>query len=264
MELRLAEPATPDRVEAAARMFKVMLETVRPDLPADSVTMVVTNRKMSTGLRAWTPEARAATKTLLAFVRTPVGYLKKHPEQLQLAVAVGEFTKAARAQGGVEVWREGQKKATARLDEAFTEKIDRYRESVDQSGAAALVTATTTTVRSVVLRVGRLAEGKPVCARVTIRGDAHDLRVKGDAGPFFAAAQDGGIHRITVKIAWKRDAGGARRIDAERSHALALERLAPALRGEALLDALSEAMPSLVNMSDEEVQARLAESRGGR
>lgn len=160
--------------------------------------------------------------------------------------------------------RTGAKKATARLDAAFAEKVDRYRESVTSGGALEIVGFTTTTLRSVVLRVGRQAERKPVCARITIRGDAYDIQVKGDPAPFFAAAQDGGLHRVTARIAWKRDAGGQRRVDAEKSCVIALAKLPPALRGAALLDALSDAMPTLVSMSDEEIQVRLAESRGGR
>lgn len=263
LELRLTEAATPERVEATARMFRQMLEVVHPGLPPDTVTMIITNKRMGAGLRPWSKEALTAAKDVIAFARTPIGYLKKHPQQLELVTVVREFVRSARTERGAQLWRPGAKKATARLNTAFADRVERHRTKVEAATARApLISFTSTSVRSVVLRVGKAAEGKPVCARIEFEGEARDIPIEGTSGPFFDAARDGGVYRIRLRIAWRYDRGGEKRVDSEHCSLISLTQLASPMRGESLVRALAEAMPSVRGMTEEEIDARLTEIRG--
>lgn len=264
LELRLTEAATPERVEATARMFRQMLAVVHPGLPPDAVTMIVTNKSMGAGLRPWSKDAIAAAKSVVAFARAPVGYLKKHPQQLELATVVREYVKTTESANGAQLWHRGAKKATAHLNTAFVERVERHREKVEATAArSVLVAFTTTSVRSCVLRVGKVAEGKPVCARINLEGEVRDVPIEGPAGPFFDAARDEGLYRIRLRIAWRHDRNGEKRVDAERSSLFALTRLEPPLRGEHLVRALTEATPTLQGMTNDEIEERLDQIRGG-
>lgn len=264
LELRLVEAATPERVEAAARMFRRMLDAVHPGLPPDSVTMVVTNRSMGAALRPWSKEALAAAKAVAAFARAPVGYLKKHPQQLELVDVVSSFVREANSESGALLKGAGAKRTAVVIDSRFAQKLEAHRSKVEGRRAQTpLVVSTSTSVRSVVLRVGKVAEGKVVCARINLEGEPREIPIEGDPKPFFAAAQDEGIHRIRLRIAWKHDRDGVRRVDTDKCALMALTKLAPALRGQALVDALIDATPTLQGMTDEEIESRLAAIRGG-
>lgn len=264
LELRLVEAATPERVEVAARLFRRMLHAVHPGLPPESFTMVVTNLNMGAALRPWTEEAQDAARSMADFARAPIRYLKQHPGQLELASIVTEFVRDVQAPGGVRLSSEGAKHRPVRIDQAFAMKVARHIAKVPATaGSAELLMLTSTSVRSAVLRVGRASEGRPNCARILFDGEARDVPITGAVGPFYDAAKEGGLYRIRLRAAWRRGPDGKRRLDHEASGLVSLAKLAPPLHGEALLKALADAMPSLQSMSDEEVEARLDQVRGG-
>jgi hypothetical protein len=216
--------ATPERVAQASRILADLLASAAPDLPADSVTMVVDNLKMRSTLRSQNDAGDAAIAALRRVVES-IRYLSEQkpdehghralPERptAEMALLAGEVAdnanKLRKLQAQVRLPR--RRKPLAIVDNRF---VASSKEVAATITTAAGIAYGTTTVYSEVLRAGRLTSGGTVGVRLFLDGSPRDIAIEAGfpSAPFFDAARDGGMRRITVAAAWLHDGSGAMRI----------------------------------------------------
>jgi hypothetical protein len=100
----------------------------------------------------------------------------------------------------------------------------------------------TTTVVSIVLRVGRLNEAQPVCARILLDGSPCDVQIKGDPDAFYDEAKRGTPRRIKLDVQWFRDQHGIMRVDPDSVKALEIDQSWAPSHSKEVAEALSQAV----------------------
>ena len=79
LELRFNAAATPARVAATAQFIDQVIAAADPHLPADSVTLVVSNYSTVASVRAWTPAGDDVLRRCERFLRNPAREVKHNP-----------------------------------------------------------------------------------------------------------------------------------------------------------------------------------------
>lgn len=239
LELRLVEPATPRRVELAARLFAQMIDAASPGMSETGVTMVVSNYAMGATARARSPEGKKALQRVLAFIREPERQLARYPEREGILDAVVEFHREAAPKAEAVFAGGRSKKTVAVLDDAFVSGlIDLKSRATPDSLPYA---RGTTVVHTHILRIGRLADDGPVRARIRIYGTLHDVRVRdSEQSAFFDAAKSGAEVAVRLSGDWIRHESGETRIIPSRAEAIAVDVTWAPTSGEEALAALRE------------------------
>ncbi|NUQ74457.1 MAG: hypothetical protein HUU21_12950 [Polyangiaceae bacterium] len=252
-ELRLDAPATPQRVAAAAQFVERVLDITYPNLPEGSVTLVVTNYNMGTGVRANTQSGRVAIRMFMDFLANPTKALAKNPVASGIAAvlaAPGEEIQSAKI-----VKLRGKLKVLATLDEQFSRQM-RALANVSRPEPAL---RGSTIIYSPVLRVGRLNEDTTIRARVRIDGAWRDIPIKDNRESFYDAAKDGRLFPIKIETVWLRGPDGKLFVDVGRTKLVSVDHAWSAVPGAEFVRLVHEAAPS--GFDEEELAERVARIR---
>ena len=125
LELRLEEPATPERVEAVARLFRELLATACPTLADGAVTMVIRNYSTGAGVRPRSKKAEKAVQQVLKFFDQPEA--PRRPKHRDFAGHVAEFLRDVHPDERAVIYVPGTKIQRARkvgLDKKFSDAVD--------------------------------------------------------------------------------------------------------------------------------------------
>lgn len=253
LELRLIEPATPRRVELAARLFGQMIDAASPGMSETGVTMVVSNYSMGATARARSPEGKKALQRVLAFIREPELELTRHPEREGILDAVVEFHREADPKGEAIFAGGRSRKTLAVLNDAFVSGLVELKSRATPD--AVPYARGTTVIYTPILRVGRLADDGPVRARMRIDGALYDVRVReSEQSAFFDAAKRGADVAVRICGDWVRHESGETRIIPSRTEAIAIDNSWESSSGEEALAALQEADEGIRDLSSEQFE----------
>ncbi len=243
LEVRFAGAATPSRVAATARFIERVLAAADPDLPADSVTMVVSNYSTVAGIRAWTPAGNEALRKCERTLRSPSREVVRDPgaRRLVSAIAVASTDMVA---FGARVAKPRAKKSLAVINENFVERLGKLATPPTATKGVEVPIAGATQVYSPIYRVGRTDEGKEVRARIRVDDRPYDLPIEDAAvAAAFDVAKTGAIVPINIDGGWTRDASNALVIDATRSRITHVGADWKPIAGRDFLDAIHAALP---------------------
>jgi hypothetical protein len=245
-ELRIQVPlaATPQRVEAAARLFVATLDAAGIDLGDESVTMIVRNREMRAYLRGWDEEGASAINAIATTIRDPLRAAQSIDRAPAIAAAVARYSREV---GVGAVFRRGQGgRPLATIDERFIEVM---KAAAKPTEAKEPRIRGRTEVASAVLRVGRLTPNASTQARIILAGKPRDVLVAdGAEAALHDAAKDRDRHRVILSAEWTADQDGAYSVDLDRVVVLGVKPLGKPISGE-------EFLKQATDLSDETVEA---------
>jgi hypothetical protein len=245
LEVRFDAAATPARVAATADFVDRMLRAADPHLPADSVTLVVSNYSTVAGLRAWTPAGTKVLQQCARFLRSPSLEVKRNPEARRMAAVMADATPVL-VPFHASVAKPRAKKPIAHLNERFVSMIGRLAAPPTASHDEEPPVAGTTEIYSPIFRVGRLDEGKGVMARIRIDAKPYDVPLEANAiTAAFDAARDGIVVPIKIVGGWYRDAHNGLVLDRERARITCVGSAWRPISGAEFLDAVHEELPNV-------------------
>ncbi|MFI5300011.1 MAG: hypothetical protein ACHREM_18130 [Polyangiales bacterium] len=239
-QIRLEEPATPARVAAVATFVERLFRTTFPAVDPNDVTLTIDNYAMTAEARARSSAAADAMQQVLSFLARKPRTMAKHPHAAALAGALADRPVEMNA---AQVFRGARGKALVRLDGGFVKKMRAIADRVDPPLRG------TTTVRSVVYRVGRASDDARLAARILIEKKNLDVGVEDGLviDKLFAAARHGRAVELTLNATWIRGLDGRLSIDARRSMITKVDERT-SMTGRELLDVLDRALPSGVDV----------------
>ena len=217
LELRFDAAATPARVAATAQFIDRVLSAADPQLPADSVTLVVSNRTTVASLRGWTPAGSAVLHRCERFFRSPAREVSRDPNVRRLAAAVAEAASDI-VPFHARVAKPRASKPLATINERFVESLARLAAPPAAAGGLELPVAGSTEIYSPIYRVGRLDEGKEMRARIRIEDRPYDVPIEPDAiAAAFDVAKAGAVVPIQIVGGWSRSPSDGLVLDAARA-----------------------------------------------
>lgn len=237
LRLKLEGAATPERVEAAARMFREAVGATGVDLSSDSLTMVVSNLRMEARMRGWTQKAARVVDSVTEVVEDPLNAVQRHPAQAKAIAQAIAKTAAPLRTVEASFFRQRGRKPIAHLDDDF---VNVMTAAAKPTPADREVLRGTTSVRTVVLRVGRATPGAIPRARIVLGGKPAEVAVaEGREAEFFDAAKLGGHYRVQLHVTWLADARGAYSVEPGSALALGAFPIAEGLSGRELVEQVS-------------------------
>lgn len=94
-----------------------------------------------------------------------------------------------------------------------------------------------TTARTPVLRVGKLREGQPLCARLILDGRPVDVAIHDGQGPaFFDIAKAGRMANVGLLATWVRTDDGRWRFNQRKTVAIHVEAAEDGITGQEFID----------------------------
>jgi hypothetical protein len=245
LEVRFDAAATPARVAATANFVDRLLRAADPHLPADSVTLVVSNYSTVAGLRAWTPAGVKVLQQCERFLRSPTREVKRNPETRRMAAAMADATPAL-VPFHARVAKPRAKKPLAILNEKFVTTSGRLAVPPTANQDEEPPVTGPTEIYSPIYRVGRLDEGKEMMARIRIDAKPYDVPLAANAvGPAFDAARDGIVVPIQIAGGWYRDAHNGLVLDRERARITSVGSTWRPISGAEFLDAIHKELPNV-------------------
>lgn len=223
LQLRLHAAATPDRVLEAAKLFHHMVRDAYPDLPTESITMVVHNRDMVAGMRWQDSAGRRAIDGIIRFALKPDVELIRHPQTASaLAHAVAENADTL-TEYGAELWTPRRKLTD--FSNTFVETVQRLASTATPRPALRGATV----IYTQVYKVGRANQkATAIKAKIDVDGRAQEVQIRrGADGDFFDAAKSRKICAVHVDAAWFRTGDGNLVFDARRSRLVKVEPWSP-------------------------------------
>jgi hypothetical protein len=201
LELRLHEPATPARVERAAKMFDASLKAL--GLAGDTtITLVVENKSLKATLRTRSPAGADRVRMLVEMVERPLGVDAGASWKAPVATALAQYARDE-ARYRPEFWVPGRKKPVCSLDSEFAGVMEAIAASAANAPGTDRVRGSTY-VYSKILRIGRQDERQAHRARIMLEGRAIDLALAPDleVAPFFDVAKREEVVRVRLRAEW--------------------------------------------------------------
>lgn len=200
LSLRLEAAASPDRVAAAAILFRDVLAAIDPALGSEDVTLVVSNLELVATARGRSPAGRRVVGSMEGLVRNPMHAVQGARELGRAAERLASCAKPFLPLKAKFLDRHGAEISS--VDYTFVRTLSavakdtlREKEGGDLRGE--------TVVFSRVYRFGRVDDGRELMARLHVDGRASDVRV--DAGledSFWDAARSGEMLPIRLQGRW--------------------------------------------------------------
>lgn len=245
--------ATPARVAATAAYLDAVLRAACPSLEEGSVTLVVHNESMRAMIRPWNPEGRDAIASVRKLLDASPARALRIAGGARVAEALGQVSEPIT--GAVLSYGRGK---SVVLDE---ETSRRMRDLARAARSPAELYGTTS-VRSVVLRVGRTKDDARHRVRILFAGEVREVPLaRGvDAAPFFDAAKSGQAVSVNLTTAWQRDADGRLQADPSRTYALSVTEMQRLMSGADFVGTVRNAAPDAF----EDIDAIMEELGGWR
>jgi hypothetical protein len=183
-----------------------ILKATEPDLRDSDITMVVSNLQMKAEFRTWTRRGAGATETTEKFLEHPDRFVENHPaEGRRLALATAEPI-AKLATERASILRPRARQPFREVSDEFARRV-RKLGSVPVGPPSALSAVRGSDVLfTPILRVGRLAPGGQVTARLVAASGEHIEAIVPPerAGALYEAARDDAVCAVTLDVVWMR------------------------------------------------------------
>jgi hypothetical protein len=245
LELRFDEAATPARVAATALFVDRVLAAADPKLPADSVTLVVSNYSTVASVRAWTRAGDDVLRRCEQFLRSPSREVKKDPTTRRMAGAIAEAAEEI-LPFRASVAKPKARKAIATINERLVTSLKNLSSPPTATSGPEPPVIGSTQILSPIYRVGRLDEGKEVLARIRVDGRPYDVRIDTAAiDAAFDVAKTGATVPIDIDGEWSRGEANALALDASKLRITRVGSGWKPIAGSEFLDAIHAALPDV-------------------
>lgn len=206
--------ATPERVLlAVGALTRAARAAAGSDL-REQITVTVSNRNMAVTVNAWAPESEEAVKTVGQFLLDPVGTAERlSPERAaHVAKALREDLERLAADG--DVYLHGKTEPRRKLSKPLIEAL----RGLERLALDRRILRGTTTLRSRVLRFGRVTEARKREARIRVYGRWMEVGVHGRVASKLARAVDRDVVvDIKLSATWIHSDDGRWTLDPKRS-----------------------------------------------
>jgi hypothetical protein len=232
-------------VAATAQFVDQVISAADPHLPADSITLVVSNYSTVASVRAWTKAGDDVLRRCEHFLRNPSRDVARDPNGRRLAAAVAKAAPLM-VQYGARIMKPTAKKPVATIDEKFVGALDRLSSPPTATTGFEHPITGTTQIYSPIYRIGRTDEGKEVRARIRVDDRPYDVMIDDSAvATAFDMAKAGATVPIDIMGGWSRDSHNGLLLDAARARIIRIGAGWKPISGADFLDAVHATLPDV-------------------
>ncbi|HMU41492.1 MAG TPA: hypothetical protein PKE31_20965 [Pseudomonadota bacterium] len=255
-EVRIAAPATPERVAQAARMVANVFNAAgTPEDDHDpNITLEIYNKDLRALVHPRSPEGRRATKLFVQFLQNPMRLARTKPATRRFAAVLADSADTFAGEK-VSIVRPRVREPLAVFDDEFARSmrsLAKVAPTIELRGSDEII--------SRIFRVGCTDEGRHIKARIVLDGRPQDVLLPEDLpenvrADFYEYAKTRALARIQLEVAWARDEHGLLSPFAPRCRVTGIEPCEETT-GAQLLDEVAAAGP-LFSASIEDMIAQI-------